>query len=146
MILLTINLFYLSTFSLFLWICILSSPNAPQGIISDASYLSPGIHIFVWDILPMIVVGIFTAIVLDIDDYIDVLDAENIEEIQVLNKEKEIIRVGDDAIIYELNQLDSDRIFPDDDDDDHDDDRDVVEDDAEDEYEYIEVAEDGGWV
>jgi hypothetical protein len=57
----------------------------------------------------MIVVGIFTAIVLDIEDHIEVLDARDLENIQVLSKRKGLIREGVEAKTYELDMMDKDR-------------------------------------
>ena len=94
-----------------LWICILSSSKTPETIVSDASQLTPAVHIFVWDILPMAVVGIFTAIVLDMDNYIEVLDFEDLEKILVLSRRKGIIRGDTENEIYELDQADIDRQF-----------------------------------
>ena len=63
----------------------------------------------------MIVVGIFTAIVLDIEDHIEVLDARDFENIQVLSKQKGLIREGVEAKTYELDMMDKDRQLDEDD-------------------------------
>ena len=92
-----------------LWICVLSSGE--MKIISDVGTLTPAVHILVWDILPMIVVGIFTAIVLDFDDYMEVLDTTNLEEINLLSKTTGVKYEGQKAREHELNILDDDRIL-----------------------------------
>ena len=112
-----------------LWICVLASPNCPGTIISDASELTPAVHIFIWDVLPMIVVGIFTAVVLDIEDHIEVLDARDLEHIQVLSKRRGLIRTGVEAKTYELDMKDKDRKFDED------------ESSEEDEYQNTEIAD-----
>ena len=63
----------------------------------------------------MVVVGIFTAIILDIEDHIEVLDARDLENIQVLSKRTGLIRGGVEAKTYELDMMDKDRQLDEDD-------------------------------
>ena len=62
----------------------------------------------------MLVASIFTTIVLDMDSHVDVLDAENLEEFQVLSKDKGLIRRGKEAKVYQYDQDDPDRVLEDD--------------------------------
>ena len=67
---------------------------------SEISRLRPVVHYAIKGVLPMLVASIFTAIVLDMDSHVDVLDAENLEEFQVLSKDKGLIRRGKAAKVY----------------------------------------------
>ena len=80
-------------------------------IISDVGTLTPAVHILVWDILPMIVVGIFTAIVLDFDDYMEVLDTTDLDQVNLFSKTTGVKYEGQEAREHELNILDDDRIL-----------------------------------
>ena len=97
-----------------MWICVLLSPHCPELIHSEISRLRPIVHYTIKGVLPMVVASVFTAIVLDMDSHVDVLDPENLEEIQVLSKDKGLIRRGKEAKVYQYDQEDPDRVFDDD--------------------------------
>ena len=81
---------------------------------SEISRLRPVVHYAIKGVLPMLVASIFTTIVLDMDSHVDVLDAENLEELKVLSKYKGLIRRGKEAKVYQYDQDDPDRVLEDD--------------------------------